>query len=172
MEDYEVLTEEITEDTSPSSTTEVVPSDSDAFQSDPPGTTEYVMEVSPEVSSEETGQVFEELLKEFIEQKLNEGENVEEEQTENNINSVDGDSVSLLSDSNSIDYTQLLEDLLNYSQEILLSVNTANDNYDVYMQNNDINADLNNISLSNYLLLLVFIALLFNAVLNFARRIL
>lgn len=132
---------------------------------------ESIPEEVPEEVPEETDQAFEELLKEFIEQKLNEGENAEEEQTEKNIDSIDGGNISLLSDSNSIDYTQVLDDLLSYSQDILLSVNTSNDNYDVYMQNNDINADINNISLSNYLLLLVFIALLFNAVVNFARRI-
>lgn len=163
--EIEIVSEDTTTDSSVSSD----------FQSDLPEMSEDVQTVTEDISEEapqETEQVFEELLKEFIEQKISEGENVEEVQTENNNDSVDGDSVSLLSDSESIDYTQLLEDLLTYSQDILLSVNTANDNYDVYMQNNDINADINNISLSNYLLLLVFIALLFNAVLNFARRIL
>lgn len=160
----ENITEEVTQDISASSDLQ---SDLVEISED----VHTVPEEVPEVVLEQTEPVLENLLKELIEQKISEGENEKTEQSTDNNDTGDSDNISLLSNSNETDYTQLLEDILSASQDLLTSANQANDNYDVYMQNNDINADINNISLTNYLLLLLFIALLFNAALNFARRI-
>lgn len=106
----------------------------------------------------------ENLLKEFIKSTLEEKEEetiqeeVQEEDQEDNKTEIE-----------IIDYTDLLKDIsdksdiINNTQEIILSRSIE------YDSNNALTADINDISLTNALLLFLFVAILFTGSINFAR---
>ena len=104
------------------------------------------------------------LLKEYIKSTLeeNEEETVQEEVQEE-------DQADDETEIEIIDYTDLLKDIsdksdiINSTQEIILSRSIE------YDENNVLSADINDISLTNALLVLLFIGVLFTGSINFAR---
>ena len=74
-------------------------------------------------------------------------------------------------DETPIDYTSLLEDILQSSSD---TYDTVNDIYSMatdYDVNNQLSSDVDDISLSNMLLITLIIVMMFNGVMDFARRI-
>ena len=117
--------------------------------------------IIPETVVDDT---LETLLKEYIKSTLEENEEKtiseegQEEDQEDNETEIE-----------IIDYTDLLKDIsdksdiINSTQELILSRSIE------YDENNVLSADINDISLTNALLVLLFIGMLFTGSINFAR---
>lgn len=146
MEENEII--EVSEDI-----TEVVEEESE----------EVIEEVETEEIEIEDRENDNEILIEYIKQQLNtqlnevESENVQIDDSNN------GDDPVLSSDIQSVD-PQLLEDIFNE-----LEIQTGY--IEEYNRNNTMQSEVEDISLTNTLLIIVFIGILFTAVLNFSRRI-
>lgn len=100
-----------------------------------------------------------ELLIEYIKQELS--KEVEEESNETDDIVDDSNSDNFLSNES----IELKLDNINNSIETFTTIMTD------YNDNNNLQSDINDISLTNVLLLLIFISILFSALVNFARRI-
>lgn len=174
MEDYEVFTEEYTEEISFPSTSENVSVGSDVLQSDPKETTEDISEDISEDILEVTeyDTVFEDLLKEFIEQKVMENEQNEMVSEENNNNTDNVYDISGISDNEFIDYTEFFNDVISAINDNTDTVNDCITFLNLQSSNNLYDSQFDNINGTNFLLVCIFAAILFNAALNFARRIL
>lgn len=70
-----------------------------------------------------------------------------------------------------IDYTDILNDLYDVTSDNASYCSSIYDYLEEYDTNNNLQSDVNDISLSNTLLLFVFIGVLFGAVIDFGRRI-
>ena len=75
------------------------------------------------------------------------------------------------SSESSSDYTLLLEEILQSSHDSYDTIDNLYTAYDQYMDNNSLDSSVDDISLNNTLLLVLIIVLMFNGVLDFARRI-
>ena len=75
-------------------------------------------------------------------------------------------------ESSGIDYTEILNDLLSLSEDQATIETSIYEYFETYEENNNIHASVDNVSLTNVLLLVIFMGILFTATLNFARRIL
>lgn len=117
---------------------------------------------------EEPEEEFEQLIKEYLKTKLdNTDEEVEEEEILEGLEK----GVSSTNATTEIDYTQYLKDIRNSSARTYEVLHDMQGVLDDYMDNNTLNSPVSDISLTNAILLVLFITLLFNAVLSFARRI-
>lgn len=128
----------------------------------PEETTEEV--AIEEVPQEETDEIREEneLLIEYIKQQLE--ENIEEEEiNENDQNDIYNDGAYLRSGSDI--------ESVDYSEDILTELEIITGYIEEYNRNNTLQSDIEDISLTNALLIVVFIGILFTAALNFSRRI-
>lgn len=174
MEDYEVFTEEYTEEISFTSTSDDVSVGSDVIQSDPPETTEDISEDIKEDVSEvsEDATVFEDLLKEFIEQKVLENEKKEMVSEENDNNTDNVSDILDISDNEFNDYTEFFNDVISAINDNTDSINDCITFLNLQSSNNLYDSQFDNINGTNFLLVCIFAAILFNAALNFARRIL
>lgn len=119
----------------------------------------------PEVTDEEiiqSEQSENELLYEYIKTQLLEQEQIEE------LNNVENVSDSSTYASSSVDNYQPLIDSID-----LLYQEQLNTNMDIetYLENNTMQSNVEDISLTNQLLIVVFLGILFTALLNFSRRI-
>lgn len=132
---------------------------------------DLVPELVPDPSQQE--QSLEELLKQYFSKTTIDSE-VDTENIEG-VEITEGDMIlgtgsSELAES-SIDYTSLLEDILQSSSDTYDTVTdfyTMATDYDI---NNQLNSDVDDISLTNMLILTLIIVMMFNGVLDFARRI-
>lgn len=70
-----------------------------------------------------------------------------------------------------IDYTDILNDLYDVTSDNASYSSSIYNYLEYYDTNNNLQSDINDISLSNTLLLFVFIGILFGAVIDFGRRI-
>lgn len=86
--------------------------------------------------------------------------------------SIRGASDSGSEESSQIDYTEILNDLLTLSEDQATLESSLYDYFETYEENNNLYASVDDISLTNILLLVIFMGILFTATLNFARRIL
>ena len=86
--------------------------------------------------------------------------------------SLRGSSDSGSEESSQIDYTEILNDLLTASEDQATIETSLYEYFETYEENNNIHASVDNVSLTNVLLLVIFMGILFTATLNFARRIL
>ena len=86
--------------------------------------------------------------------------------------SIRGASDSGSEESSQIDYTEILNDLLTVSEDQATLETSIYEYFETYEENNNIHASVDDISLTNVLLLVIFMGLLFTATINFARRIL
>lgn len=112
---------------------------------------------------------FEELIKEYLKTKLDTTEEVDIEEDE----VIDGSEKGILAtnETSDIDYTQYLIDIRYSSARTYEVLHDIQEVIDDYMDNNTLNSPVSDISLTNALLIVIFITLLFNGVLSFARRI-
>lgn len=101
-----------------------------------------------------------ELLIEYIKQELLKEVEVESNETDDTVDDSNSDNVL------SNESIELKLDNINDSIETFTTIITD------YNDNNNLQSDINDISLTNVLLLLTFISILFSALVNFARRIL
>lgn len=117
----------------------------------------------PVPDPEQTEDSLEELLEEFIQNRIAEqNENSEEIETLETENS----SEVVVSDYSDY-YSQIIE-LLGENQLELEGLSTA---YENYVDNNNLQSEISDISLSNMLSIILIISILFTALLNFSRRI-
>lgn len=116
---------------------------------------------------EEPEEEFENLIKEYLKTKLDDTEEIEEEEVINGLDKV----VSSNNSTTEIDYTQYLVDIRYSSARTYEVLHDIQGVIDDYLDNNTLNSPVSDISLTNALLIVLFIALLFNGVLSFARRI-
>ena len=70
-----------------------------------------------------------------------------------------------------IDYTDILNDLYGVTSDSATTCSSIYAYMEDYDTNNNLQSDVNDISLSNTLLLLLFVGILFGAVIDFGRRI-
>lgn len=122
-------------------------------------------EESPPDPSEETEHFeksLEDLLKEYIENSIS------DDSTEVSEDGELSEGINNDSEETSIDYTDMLnkiivsnEDISSYSEHLYAQQIQQN-------VNNTLSSDIESISLTNFLLLAVFVAILFNALMNFA----
>lgn len=103
-----------------------------------------------------------ELLIEYIKRELLQNENIEEDNKES-------EEVSEISamESSQQDYSDLLSEVGAIKNELIYQTAI----YDDYNDNNNLHSDIVDISLSNTLLLLIFISTMFAALISFSRRI-
>ncbi len=121
---------------------------------------EEVEEITEEVP-EETEPTENDILIEYIKQELQ--KNVEEETEED---------TQILRDSDiSQNDTLTLEDIQTQVTAIKNELIYQTSIYDDYNENNTLQSDINDISLNNVLLIILFISILFSALVNFSRRI-
>lgn len=145
------LIEEITEET----TEEIIDSPPALNESEP------VPEFTPDL--EQTERSLEELLEDYIESRL-----VEDEE-----NNLEGEEDTSISDSEIIvqDYSDYYSQIVNLLGENQLELKTQSTTLEDYNETNNIAADFETISLTNQLLILIYVSILFTALLNFSRRI-
>ena len=105
-------------------------------------------------------QTLEELLREYFAGSREASLDPEEDETI--LRSVEGAS--------EIDYTEILEELLQYSQDSVSLNSSLYEYYQEYDENNNLQSGVDNISLTNYLLLLVFIGLLASSTIGLLMR--
>lgn len=105
----------------------------------------------------------EDLLIEYIKQELTKNAENEESDLEGDTNSNE--------DSLSDGYEDILSDIQSDLSAMKNELIYQTSIYDDYNDNNNLQADLDDISLSNLLLFFLFNAVLFTAALNFSRRI-
>ena len=86
--------------------------------------------------------------------------------------SVKGASDSASEELSQIDYTEILNDLLALSEDQATLETSLYKYVQTYEENNNLHASVDDISLTNVLLLVIFMGILFTATINFARRIL
>lgn len=103
-----------------------------------------------------------ELLIEYIKKELNK----DVELLSNDQSNLDS-SINSNSDSSALDSSQIVEELTAIKNELIYQTAI----YDDYNDNNNLQSDINDISLTNMLLIVTFIGILFTALLNFGRRI-
>lgn len=72
--------------------------------------------------------------------------------------------------SSDIDYTEILEELLQYSEDSASINSSLYEYYQEYDENNNLQSGVDNISLTNYLLLIVFISILASTTIGLLRR--
>ena len=103
-----------------------------------------------------------ELLMEYIKRELLQNENIEEDNEES-------EQVSEISamESSQQDYFEILSELGAIKNELIYQTAI----YDDYNDNNHLFSNIDDISLSNTLLLLIFISTMFAALISFSRRI-
>lgn len=118
---------------------------------------------------EEPEEEFEQLIKEYLKSKID--SSVEEEIDEEEVTEGLEKGVSAINAPSEIDYTQYLKDIRYSSARTYEVIHDMQEVLDDYMDNNTLNSPVSDISLTNALLIVLFIALLFNGVLSFARRI-
>lgn len=118
---------------------------------------------------EEPEEEFEQLIKDYLKSKLDktEEEEIEDEEVLDGIEKGVADTNA----TNDIDYTQYLKDISYSSARTYEVLHDMQEVLVDYMDNNTLNSPVSDISLTNALLIVLFIALLFNGVLSFARRI-
>lgn len=105
------------------------------------------------------------LLIEYIKSQLLQEIEEQQEGTEENVE-VDGDNST--PDSNNVDNIGLLSDSIDLLYQEQLNTNMS---IETYLSDNTMQSNLEDISLTNQLLIVVFIGILFTALLNFSRRI-
>ncbi len=124
---------------------------------------EVVEEISEEITEEVPAMEDEnDILIEYIKQQIEKEK--EEEQTQNDENDISIDANDLRSGSDIQSVDPVLSDI--YDEVTILS-----GYIEEYNRDNTLQSDINDISLSNQLTILLFISILFTAVLNFSRRI-
>lgn len=111
----------------------------------------------------EVNDSFEELLKEFIKQSI-EDDSLDHEKTEGETEVLEGSEET----EDIIDYTEILNSISDKSNDIYDSNSMLLNTTLSEIDNNTLNSDIEDISLTNFLLLVLFIAILFTAVMNFA----
>lgn len=161
----EILNENIVENNTENNT-EIIQEDN--VQND-----EIVSDVvlDPEVITEENIQIAQteqsdnDLLIEYIKTQLSQEI---EEQTEDTQENGEVSSNSSSSDSSDIDNIGPLKDSIDLLYQEQLNTNM---NIETYLSDNTMQSNIENISLTNQLLIVMFIAILFTALLNFSRRI-
>lgn len=117
-----------------------------------------VPDIGAESSSVET---LEDLLREYF--------SASKEASLDSSNEVNGDSAT--NEISEIDYTELLEQILSNQEDSAVLQSSVFSYLEEYQQNNQMDSEVDNISLTNSLLLVVFMGILFVAVVDFARRI-
>lgn len=114
---------------------------------------------------EDNSQDLEQLLRNYFSTNSTSGS---EETTEQ----IEGDSSDLTNEEETVlDYTSLLNDILNNTQDSKQLLNDTYDNIVEVQENNVFTSSIEDISLTNQLLIVLVIILLFNGLLDFARRI-
>lgn len=91
--------------------------------------------------------------------------------SESSSESSSGESSTGSSEETLIDYTDILNDLYDVTSDNASFCSSIYDYLEEYDTNNNLQSDVNDISLSNTLLLFVFIGILFGSVIDFGRRI-
>ena len=145
---------EITEET----TQEVIDSPTISNESEP------VPEFTPDLEqTEQTERTLEELLEDYIQSRV-----VEDEESDMEV-----DEVTSVSDSEIIvqDYSDYYSQIVNLLGENQIELQTQSTTLEDYVETNNISADFETISLTNQLLILIYVSILFTALLNFSRRI-
>lgn len=129
---------------------------------------------APDVSQdpEEPEAEFEQLLKEYLKERIEKSEGSEVEEIEGSEN-LTKDSTAELENDEPVtpDYSYVLDRIRSNTSHTYSALVGIQDSIDEYNDNNTLTSSINDISLTNALLILLFIALLFNGVLSFARRI-
>lgn len=125
-----------------------------------------------ETTTEEAKQEDQELtklIKEYLKNEIeqNEIENTNETDEENNKENIAEDN----QETDTIDYSNQLSIITNLLLENQSEISAQTVMLEDYNENNVLQSDINDISLTNILLIVTFITLLFNALLNFSRRI-
>lgn len=131
--------------------------------------TEVIVEdiIEPVDEPEDTKEEFTKLLEDYIRDRLNNEEVIKEDETEVNT-SVEG---SVL-EGDKVDYSaDLLSQILDLEIDTNDEIRAQNIMFEDFQTDNMLASHVNDISLTNFLLIVLFITLLFNAVLNFSRRI-
>lgn len=118
--------------------------------------------VNPDVENK-VNETFEELLKEFIKQSIEE-DSSDPEKTEGETEVLEGSEET----EEIIDYTEILNSISDKSDDIYDSNSMLLNTTLSEIDNNTLDSDIEDISLTNFLLLVLFIAILFTAVMNFA----
>lgn len=122
---------------------------------------EPVPESTPDL--EQTEKTLEDLLEDYIESRLEENEQTDSEIQED----------TEISDSEVViqDYSDYYSQIVNLLGENQIELETQNTTLEDYSENNNISAEFETISLTNQLLILIYVSILFTALLNFSRRI-
>lgn len=146
---------EVVEETTEETLEEIIDSPPALYESEP------VPEFTPDL--EQTERSLEELLEDYIESRL-----VEDEE-----NNLEGEEDNSVSDSEIIvqDYSDYYSQIVNLLGENQLELKTQSTTLEDYNETNNIAADFETISLTNQLLILIYVSILFTALLNFSRRI-
>ena len=114
---------------------------------------------------EDTSQNLEQLLRNYFSTNSTSG-------SEDTIEQIEGDSSDLTNEEETVlDYTSILNDILTNIED---SKQLINDTYDYILEvqeNNIFSSSIEDVSLTNQLLIVLVIILLFNGLLDFARRI-
>lgn len=126
-----------------------------------------------DIQSDNNEMELEELLRQYFSDKLSSSETSSDDSTE--LGSVDPEEEfsrdGSISGNSSLDYSDILSDLFDVSSDAATNSSSILGMMEDYNDNNNIQADINDISLSNMLLLLLFISGLFTCVVSFGRRI-
>lgn len=118
-----------------------------------------VDDISTSLSSEQS---LEDLLKEYLSSSRGSSLDLEE----------DGEVEEASEGISQIDYTELLNEILSVSEDSASYESSIMSYLEDYEENNTLTSDLNNISLTNFLLLFVSVCILALGIINFSRRIL
>lgn len=146
---------EVIEETTEETTEEIIDSPPALNESEP------VPDFNPDL--EQTERTLEELLEDYIESRL-----VEDEE-----NTMEGEEDTTVSDSEIVvqDYSDYYSQIVNLLGENQIELKTQSTTLEDYNETNNIAADFETISLTNQLLILIYVSILFTALLNFSRRI-
>lgn len=117
-----------------------------------------VPDVGPESSSVET---LEDILREYFSGSREASQDSSEE--------ING--ASATNEISEIDYTEILEEILSNQEDSAALQSSVYSYLEEYKQNNQMDSEIDNISLTNSLLLVIFMGILFVGAVAFARRI-
>lgn len=117
-----------------------------------------------DISIEQSDKSLEDLLKEYFSENGVMANGSSENSASGSSNDNSNDSIS------NIDYTDLINELIINTQDQAALESSLLSYYEEYEQNNSLDSPVNSISLTNFLLFVVFVGVLFSSTIFFARR--
>lgn len=123
--------------------------------------------IEPVEVPEDTKEEFTKLLEDYLREQLNNEEVIEDDEKEDDT-VVEGSDLEV----DTVDYSvDLLSQILDLEIDTNDEIRAQNIMLEDLQNDNMLASQVNDVSLTNFLLIVLFITILFNAVLNFSRRI-